>query len=50
MESMEGVLPSHKGEQMLFKMKQIKKLEDAWTKAVLLHITLWSPAYIAEGV
>ena len=27
--------------------QELKKLEDAWTKAVVLHITLWSRAYIS---
>jgi Protoglobin len=27
---------------------ELKRLEEAWTKAVILHITLWSRAYIAE--
>jgi hypothetical protein len=26
---------------------EIRKLESAWTKAVLLHVTLWSRAYMA---
>lgn len=25
---------------------ELKRLEDAWTKAVLLHVTLWSRAYV----
>jgi hypothetical protein len=29
---------------------ELKRLEDAWTKAVLLHVTLWSRAYIAEDL
>ena len=29
--------------------QELKKLEDAWTKAVVLHITLWSRAYISDG-
>jgi hypothetical protein len=29
---------------------ELKKLEDAWTKAVLLHVTLWSRAYVAEDL
>ena len=28
---------------------EFKRLEDAWTKAVLLHVTLWSRPYAAEG-
>jgi len=30
--------------------QELKKLEDAWTKAVVLHITLWSRAYISDGM
>jgi hypothetical protein len=29
---------------------ELRKLEDAWTKAVLLHVTLWSRAYVAENL
>jgi hypothetical protein len=29
---------------------ELKRLEDAWAKAVLLHITLWSRAYVAEDL
>jgi hypothetical protein len=29
---------------------ELKKLENAWTKAVLLHVTLWSRAYTAEDL
>jgi hypothetical protein len=29
---------------------ELKRLEDAWTKAVLLHVTLWSRAYTAEDL
>ncbi|MGA2889225.1 MAG: protoglobin domain-containing protein [Terracidiphilus sp.] len=29
---------------------ELKKLEDAWIKAVLLHITLWSRAYVTEDL
>jgi len=29
---------------------ELKKLEDAWIKAVLLHVTLWSRAYVAEDL
>ena len=29
---------------------ELKRLEDAWTRAVLLHVTLWSRAYVAEGL
>ena len=29
---------------------ELKRLEDAWTKAVLLHVTLWSRAYVAEDL
>jgi hypothetical protein len=29
---------------------ELKRLEDAWTKAVLLHITLWSQPYIKEDL
>ena len=29
---------------------ELKALEDAWTKAVLLHVTLWSRAYVAEDL
>jgi hypothetical protein len=28
----------------------IKALETAWTKAVLLHVTLWARAYVADGL
>jgi hypothetical protein len=27
---------------------ELEKLQDAWTKAVLLHVTLWSRAYVAD--
>jgi hypothetical protein len=27
--------------------QELKKLEDAWSKAVVLHITLWSRAYLS---
>jgi hypothetical protein len=29
---------------------ELKRLEDAWTRAVLLHVTLWSRAYVMEGL
>jgi hypothetical protein len=29
---------------------ELKRLEDAWTKAVILHVTLWSRAYVAEDL
>jgi hypothetical protein len=29
---------------------ELKRLEEAWTKIVLLHVTLWSRAYIAEDI
>jgi Protoglobin len=29
---------------------ELKRLEDAWTKAVLLHITLWTRAYVTEDL
>jgi hypothetical protein len=29
---------------------ELKKLEEAWTKAVLLHITLWSRPYASQGL
>jgi hypothetical protein len=29
---------------------ELKKLEQAWTKAVLLHITLWSRAYVQTSL
>jgi hypothetical protein len=29
---------------------EVKKLEDAWTKSVLLHITLWSRAYTLKDL
>jgi hypothetical protein len=29
---------------------ELKRLEDAWAKAVILHVTLWSRAYIAEDL
>jgi hypothetical protein len=28
----------------------LKNLQDAWTKAVLLHVTLWSRAYVSDGL
>jgi hypothetical protein len=30
--------------------EQLRKLEDAWSKAVQLHITLWSRPYVKEGL
>ncbi|HEY4358440.1 MAG TPA: protoglobin domain-containing protein [Acidobacteriaceae bacterium] len=30
--------------------KELQSLQDAWTKAVVLHITLWSRAYIEENL
>ncbi len=27
-----------------------RKLEDAWLKAIQLHITLWSRPYLKEGL
>ncbi len=30
--------------------EELKNLENAWAKAVLLHITLWSRPYAAEGL
>ena len=29
---------------------ELNKLQEAWTKAVLLHVTLWSRAYVAEDL
>jgi hypothetical protein len=29
---------------------ELKRLEDAWIKAVLLHVTLWSRAYVGEDL
>jgi hypothetical protein len=29
---------------------ELKRLEEAWTKAVLLHLTLWSRAYTEENL
>ena len=29
---------------------ELVKLQEAWTKAVLLHVTLWSRAYAVEGL
>ena len=29
---------------------EVTKLERAWTRAVLLHVTLWSRAYVAEDL
>jgi hypothetical protein len=29
---------------------ELNKLENAWTKAVLLHVTLWSRAYTVEDL
>ena len=29
---------------------ELKALQDAWTKAVVLHVTLWSRAYALEGL
>jgi Protoglobin len=29
---------------------ELKRLEDAWTRAVLLHVTLWSRAYMVEDL
>jgi hypothetical protein len=30
--------------------EELEKLEDAWTKAVQLHVTLWSRPYAKEGL
>ncbi len=30
--------------------EELQRLEDAWLKAVLLHVTLWSRAYSKEGL
>jgi len=30
--------------------EELQKLEDAWSKAVQLHITLWSRPYVKEGL
>ena len=29
---------------------ELKRIEDAWTKAVLLHITLWSRPYVLDDL
>jgi Protoglobin len=29
---------------------ELNRIEAAWTKAVLLHVTLWSRAYVEEGL
>lgn len=29
---------------------ELERLQEAWTKAVLLHVTLWSRAYVAEDL
>jgi hypothetical protein len=29
---------------------ELKRLQDAWTRAVLLHVTLWSRAYVPAGL
>ncbi len=29
---------------------ELARLQQAWTKAVLLHITLWSRAYVGEAL
>jgi hypothetical protein len=29
---------------------ELRKLEDAWAKAVQLHVTLWSRPYAKEGL
>ena len=29
---------------------EVNRIQDAWTKAVLLHITLWSRAYTTDGL
>jgi hypothetical protein len=29
-------------------IKKVEKMYEAWTKAVMLHVTLWSRAYVAE--
>ena len=33
-------------EKMALDEEELKRLESAWTKAVLLHVTLWSRAYM----
>jgi Protoglobin len=33
-------------EKMVLDEKELNRLESAWTKAVLLHVTLWSRAYM----
>jgi pimeloyl-ACP methyl ester carboxylesterase len=30
--------------------QELQKLEDAWTKAVQLHVTLWSRPYVKDGL
>jgi hypothetical protein len=29
---------------------ELKRLEEAWTKAVILHVTLWSRAYVSDDL
>jgi hypothetical protein len=29
---------------------EMKRLEEAWARAVILHVTLWSRAYLAEDL
>jgi len=29
---------------------ELTKLQNAWSKAVFLHVTLWSRSYTAEGL
>jgi len=37
-------------QNMLQEEAELKKLQDAWTKAVLLHVALWSRPYVAPGL
>ena len=30
--------------------QELQALQDAWSKAVLLHITMWSRAYTKDGL
>jgi hypothetical protein len=45
------VLPIHQFfEEAIKDGAELKRLEDAWTKAVLLHITLWSQPYVRDDL
>ncbi|HEY3837107.1 MAG TPA: protoglobin domain-containing protein, partial [Bryobacteraceae bacterium] len=30
--------------------QELQRLQDAWTKAVILHVTLWSRPYAGDGL